>query len=185
MFGAGEGLLVHSGLGNSPWTVLAEGLADKLGLTTGTTTIGVSLLLLLCFRPLRQPIGLGTLANAVIIGLCINLALDVLGPTSDLLAVRLAEVVATIVLVSVGSGLYLTCRLGPGARDGLMTGLAARTGRSIRATRVALELTASVAGIVLGGTFGAGTIVFAILVGPGVQFVLARFGTTSAADLRR
>lgn len=180
LFGAGEGLLVHSNLGNSPWSVLAEGIADRIGVPIGTTTIAISALLLLSFRPLGQRIGLGTLSNAVIIGVGIDVVLEALGPTSDLLAVRGLEVVATLVLVSVGSGLYLTAHLGPGARDGLMTGLAARTGRSIRSTRFAIEITVCVAGAGLGGTIGVGTVAFALLIGPGVQLALARRGAPSA-----
>lgn len=180
MFGAGEGLLVHSDLGNSPWTVLGEGLADRLGTPIGTTTIGISLALLVLFRPLGVRPGLGTFANAVIVGVGIDVTLALLGDTSGHLAIRGAEVVGTILLVSVGSGLYLSTRLGPGPRDGLMTGLAARTGKPIGATRIALELTACAAGILLGGTFGVGTIAFALLVGPSVQLALRG---TGAADL--
>lgn len=183
LFGAGEGLLVHSALGNSPWSVLGEGLADQIGLGIGTTTIAISLLLLLLFRPLGVRIGLGTIANAVIVGVGIDVVLAVLGPASDALPVRVLEVVATLVLVSAGSGLYLTARLGPGARDGLMTGLSARTGRPVGVVRIALELTVCAAGILLGGTFGIGTLAFALFVGPGVQFALGRLGTSTAADL--
>ena len=183
LFGAGEGLLVHSALGNSPWSVFGEGLADQVGLGIGTTTIAISLLLLLLFRPLGVRIGLGTIANAVIVGVGIDVVLAVLGPTSDALPVRAFEVVATLVLVSVGSGLYLTTRLGPGARDGLMTGLSARTGRPVGVVRIALELTVCVAGVLLGGTFGIGTLAFALLVGPGVQLALGRLGATAPADL--
>lgn len=183
LFGAGEGLLVHSDLGNSPWSVLAEGVADRIGVPIGTTTIGISVLLLLGFRPLGLRIGLGTLSNAVIVGLGIDVVLGALGHTSDVLAVRWLEVLANLVLVSVGSGLYLTARLGPGARDGLMTGLAARTGRSIRTTRLVIELTVCVAGALLGGTVGVGTVAFALLIGPGVQLALAHLGAARAADL--
>lgn len=176
LFGAGEGLLVHSALGNSPWSVLAEGAGRQLGLGIGLTTIGISALILLAWIPLGQRVGLGTIANAVVIGLSIDAVLAILGPVSERPAVRVLEVALTIVLVGVGSGLYLTARLGPGTRDGLMTGLAQRTGRSIRATRVALELTACAAGASLGGTVGPGTIAFALLVGPAVQLALARLG---------
>jgi len=183
MFGAGEGLLVHSALGNSPWSVLAEGAGRQLGVGIGLTTIGISALILLAWIPLGQRVGLGTIANAIVIGLGIDATLAVLGPVSDVLAVRLLEVAATIVLVGVGSGLYLTARLGAGTRDGLMTGLAQRTGASIRATRIALELSACAAGVALGGTFGLGTLAFALLVGPAVQLALARLGAHNAGDL--
>jgi uncharacterized membrane protein YczE len=110
----------------------------------------------------------------------------VLGPTSDVLGVRLLEVALTIVLVGVGSGLYLTAGLGPGTRDGLMTGLARRTGWSLRATRVGIELSACAVGVALGGTLGLGTLAFALLIGPAVQLALGRLDTPGpAAGLRR
>ncbi len=180
LFGAGEGLLIHSALGNSPWTVLGEGLADRIGTPIGTTTIGISFCLLVLFRPLGVRPGLGTVANAVIVGVTIDLTLALLGGTSTHLALRSAEVVATILLIAVGSGLYLSTRLGPGPRDGLMTGIAARTGRSMGSIRIALELTVCVAGIALGGTFGVGTLAYALLVGPAVQRALRG---TAAAEL--
>lgn len=169
LFGAGEGVLVHSALGNSPWTVLAEGGAEQLPLGVGVVTVVISLLVLLAWVPLRQRPGLGTVLNALLVGLVLDATLLVLGDTSDVVAIRVTEVVLAIALVSVGSGLYLTARLGPGPRDGLMTGLAARTGRSLRLTRAAIELTACAAGVALGGTLGLGTLAFALLIGPGVQ----------------
>jgi len=183
LFGTGEGLLVHSALGNSPWTVLAEGVGEQAGVAIGVTTVAISVVLLLVWIPLGQRVGLGTVANAVVVGFGIDATLALLGPSSDLLAVRLGEVALAIALVSVGSGLYLTQRLGAGPRDGLMTGLAAVTGRSLRLTRVLIELSACAAGVALGGTLGIGTLAFALLVGPGVQLSLARLGATGAADL--
>ncbi|MDQ3631896.1 MAG: hypothetical protein M3417_11645 [Actinomycetota bacterium] len=183
LFGAGEGLLVHSALGNSPWTVLAEGVAEQAGLAIGTTTVAISFLILVAWVPLRQRPGLGTIANAVVVGVAIDLTLRVLGDGSGALAARALEVVGAIALVSVGSGFYLTARLGPGPRDGLMTGLAARTGGSIRLTRSLIELSVCAAGVALGGTLGLGTLAFALLIGPGVQFALARLGALGVADL--
>ena len=183
LFGAGDGLLVHSALGNSPWTVLAEGLAGQVGAAVGTTTIVVSFLILLAWIPLHQRPGLGTIANAVVIGLMIDLTLGLLGARTDALGLRVLEVAGAIALVSVGSGLYLTARLGPGPRDGLMTGLAAVTGRSIRLTRSAIELSACAAGVALGGTLGLGTLAFALLIGPGVQLALGQLGALGVADL--
>ncbi len=180
LFGTGEGLLVHSDLGNSPWTVLAEGVGERIGVPIGTTTIGISLCLLLLYIPLRQAIGLGTLANAVIVGLTIDVVLEVLGGTSSHLALRVLEVGGCIALIALGSGLYLTARLGPGPRDGLMTGFSRRTGRPVGRIRMAIELTVCAAGIALGGTFGPGTIAFALLVGPAVQLALARRGSHGA-----
>jgi uncharacterized protein len=182
-FGAGEALLIHSALGNSPWTVLAQGVADQLGVAIGTTTVAISFLILLAWVPLRQRPGLGTIANAVVIGVAIDRTLALLGPAAHADALRAAEVVAGIALVSVGSGFYLTARLGPGPRDGLMTGLSLRAGGSIRLTRGVIEVSACVLGVALGGTFGIGTVAFALLIGPGVQFALARLGTLGAAEL--
>ncbi len=183
LFGAGEGLLVHSALGNSPWTVLAEGAAEHLGVAIGTATIAISLVILLAWVPLHQRPGLGTIANAVVVGLAIDVTLRALGDGSGALGTRALEVAGAIALVSVGSGFYLTARLGPGPRDGLMTGLAARTGGSIRLTRGLIELSACAAGAALGGTLGLGTLAFALLIGPGVQFALARLGALGVADL--
>ncbi len=183
LFGAGEGVLVHSALGNSPWTVLAEGAAEQVGAPIGTTTVALSLAILLAWVPLGQRIGLGTVLNAVIVGLGIDVTLRILGGGGEPLGVRALEVAGAIALVSVGSGLYLTARLGAGPRDGLMTGLAARTGRSLRLTRVAIELSACVVGVALGGTLGLGTLAFALLIGPGVQHALAQLGALGVADL--
>lgn len=183
LFGAGEGVLVHSALGNSPWTVLAEGVTEQTALGIGVTTGGLSFLILLAWIPLRQRPGLGTVANAVLVGVALGVTLRLLGSGSEMLAVRAAEVLAAIALVSVGSGLYLTARLGPGPRDGLMTGLAVLTGRSIRLTRAGIELTACAVGVALGGTLGIGTLAFALLIGPGVQLALAQLGALGAADL--
>jgi uncharacterized membrane protein YczE len=166
--------------------VLAEGAGEQLGFGIGVTTIGISALILLAWIPLGERPGLGTIANAIVIGLGIDVVLWVLGPTSDVLGVRLLEVALTIVLVGVGSGLYLTAGLGPGTRDGLMTGLARRTGWSLRATRVGIELSACAVGVALGGTLGLGTLAFALLIGPAVQLALGRLDTPGpAAGLRR
>ena len=168
IFGIGEACLVHSRLGNSPWTVLAEGVSKHTPLAIGTATIVVSGLVMLAWIPLRQRPGFGTLANAVVIGIAIDVMLPLLPwPGGD--AARLAFVFVGIALVGLGSGMYLTAHLGPGPRDGLMTGLHFRTGKSLRLLRTLIEGTALVVGIILGGKFGIGTIAFAILVGPSVQ----------------
>jgi uncharacterized membrane protein YczE len=175
IFGAGEALLVASNLGNSPWTVFAQGLARQAGIGVGTATIVVSGLVLLAWIPLRQPPGLGTIFNAVLIGVAIDVTLAIL-PSHIALGVRIAMVPAGIAMVAVASGLYLTTRLGPGPRDGLMTGLHRRTGRSLRLVRVVIELTAVAGGVALGGTAGIGTLAFALAIGPGVQFWVHRMG---------
>jgi uncharacterized membrane protein YczE len=182
VFGAGEALLVASELGNSPWTVLAEGLAKQTGLAVGGATVVVSLVVLLLWLPLRQQPGLGTILNAVWIGVAIDLTLLAL-PGDLPLALRIALVPLGIALVGLGSGLYLTTRLGPGPRDGLMTGLHRVTGLSLRLVRACIEVAAVAIGFALGGTVGAGTVAFALLIGPAVQVAVHRFGGRNTATL--
>lgn len=175
LFGLGESCLVDAALGNSPWTVLAQGLAGQTGIALGTTTILLSFVVLVLWFPLQQLPGLGTVANAVLVGITIDVALPLL-PSPAAFALQVLEVLVGIALVATGSGLYLTARLGPGPRDGLMTGLHRRLGVSIRAARLTLEVTVCVVGVVLGGTFGLGTVAFALLIGPGVQLALEAMG---------
>ncbi|HEV2820384.1 MAG TPA: hypothetical protein VGW11_07750 [Solirubrobacteraceae bacterium] len=182
LFGTGEGLLVVSALGVSPWTVLAEGAAQQAGIGVGAATIAISFMVLALWVPLRQQPGLGTVLNAVVIGLAIAATVGLLA-TPEPLAPRLLLVAAGIALVALGSGLYLTCRLGPGPRDGLMTGLHRRTGRSVRTVRACLELSVLVTGFLLGGTVGLGTVAFALGIGPGVQAALALLGDGRTHDL--
>jgi uncharacterized membrane protein YczE len=180
VFGTGEALLVHSRLGNSPWTVLAQGVSLNTPLSIGVATVAISFLVLLLWVPLRQRPGLGTLANAVGIGMAIDVTLAYL-PGGLPLGARLVEMVLGVLVVGVGSGLYLTSRLGPGPRDGLMTGLHRRTGRSLRLVRACIELTVLAAGWLLGGTVGVGTLAFALGIGPTVQLMVALFGRGVAA----
>ena len=161
-------MLVASELGNSPWTVLAEGIAVQTPLAVGVATVVISFLVLLMWVPLRQRPGLGTIANAIVIGVAIDASLAWLAEPSELLP-RYGLVAAGIALVGIGSGLYLTCFLGPGPRDGLMTGISRRTGLSLRVVRTGIEVTALTTGAVLGGTVGVGTLAFALLIGPAVQ----------------
>ena len=157
-----------SELGNSPWVVLSEGVEVQTPLSVGVATVVISFLVLLMWIPLRQRPGLGTIANAIVIGVAIDVALLWL-PEFDRLAPRVALVAAGIGLVGIGSGLYLTCFLGPGPRDGLMTGLSRRTGLSLRVVRTGIEIAAFTIGAILGGTVGVGTLAFALLVGPAVH----------------
>ena len=163
-FGTGEALLVASHLGNTPWTVLAQGVSRHSPLSIGAATLAISALVLLGWWPLREKPGLGTIANAVVIAVAIDVMLAVL-PTPDALSGRLAEVVAAIACIGAGSGLYLTTWLGPGPRDGWMTGIARRTGWPIAGVRLSLELVVLVAGYLLGGRVGVGTVVFALTIG--------------------
>src|SRR4051794_16049499 len=171
-FGTGDAMLVSSRLGNSPWTVLAEGVARHSLLSVGTATIVISCLVLLLWIPLRQEPGLGTVLNAIIIGLAIAVMLPRL-PAHPSPGVAWPLAAGGIALVAVGGGIYLGARLGPGPRDGLMTGLHARTRRSLRLVRTCIEVTVMAGGFALGGRVGVGTVAFALLIGPGVQ---AAFG---------
>ena len=173
LFGTGEALIVASQLGNSPWTVLAEGVANHTPLEIGGATVAISFLVLCAWLPLRQAPGLGTIMNAIVVGVAIGVTVTILpGTASD--ALRWALLAGGISLVAAGGGIYLGARLGPGPRDGLMTGLHARTGRSLRLVRTVIEVSALAGGFALGGTVGAGTVAFALLIGPGVEAAFYR-----------
>jgi uncharacterized protein len=182
VFGVGEALLVASELGNSPWTVFAEGLAKQTGMSVGVATVVTSALVLAAWIPLRQRPGLGTIMNAILIGVAIDATLAAL-PGDLPLALRVAFIPLGIGLVGLGSGLYLTTRLGPGPRDGLMTGLHRRTGLSLRLVRACIEVSAVVVGFALGGTVGIGTVAFALLIGPAVQAFVHALGGRDTATL--
>ena len=173
LFGIGIGLMLQSGLGVPPWDVLHQGLARRFGLTVGAWSIIVSVAVLLLWLPLRQPYGLGTLLNAIIIGVVIDLTGAII-PVAEVTGVAWAMMLAGVVLIGIASGLYIGANLGPGPRDGLMTGIA-RRGPSIRLTRAVIEITVLTLGWILGGTFGIGTIVFALAIGPLVQYFLPRW----------
>jgi uncharacterized protein len=170
VFGAGEGLVVASELGNSPWSVFAEGVSVQTPLSIGSATIATSFLVLLAWIPLRERPGLGTLLNAVLVGLAMDATLALV-PAAPL-GVRVVELFAGIAIVGVGSAIYLGAALGPGPRDGLMTGLHRRTGLAIAPVRAGIEITALTLGAVLGGTVGLGTVAFALLIGPAVATAL-------------
>jgi uncharacterized membrane protein YczE len=180
LYGLSSALLVRARLGLDPWDVFHQGLARHVGLAIGTVVIIVGLLVLLLWIPLRQRPGFGTLSNAVLIGLAMNWFLDVL-PAPGPLVWRIAEMAGGVLLCGVATGMYIGADLGPGPRDGLMTGLARRTGRSIRLVRTGIEVTVLAAGWGLGGTFGVGTVVFALTIGPLAQLFLPLF----ALDGRR
>ena len=175
LFGLGESLLIASGAGVSPWTVLAQGLADKTALSVGFSTMVLSFLVLLLWVPLAQKPGIGTIANAVIIAIVIDLSLPVL-PTPETIGWQLLQSAAGVFIVGVSSAIYLTANLGPGPRDGLMTGLQAVSGLPIAGIRVAIEVTVVAVGWYLGGVVGIGSLLFAFGVGPcvAVGIVLVR-----------
>ena len=182
VFGMGEALLVESRLGNSPWTVLAEGAGEQTGIGVGAATVAISFIVLAAWIPLRERPGLGTIANAIVIGISIGVTVDLLPRLHDL-PVRLAEVTAGIGIVAIGSGFYLMTRLGAGPRDGLMLGIHRRTGLSVRLVRTGIEGSATALGFALGGKVGIGTLAFALLIGPGVQAALGALSSTPAHEL--
>jgi uncharacterized membrane protein YczE len=173
LYGASSAFLVRAHLGLDPWDAFHLGLSRHVGWSIGTVVIVVGALVLLGWIPLRQRPGLGTASNVVLVGLSLDATLRVL-PAPGPFAVRLAFVVFGVVLCGLATGLYIGADFGPGPRDGLMTGIARRTGWSIRLTRTGLELTVLLAGFLLGGTVGAGTVIYALAIGPLTQFFLAR-----------
>jgi len=165
LFGLGEAVLIASGSGVSPWTVLAQGISEITDVTIGMATFFVSVTILLLWIPLKQVPGIGTVLNAIIIASAIDLALPYLPkPDNDLL--KIIQAVIGIFIVGIGSGIYLSCNLGPGPRDGLMVGLQQKTDSSIPVIRTIIELSAVVSGWFLGGVVGIGTILFVFGIGP-------------------
>jgi uncharacterized membrane protein YczE len=164
LYGASAGLVLLSGLGNMPWDVLHQGLEEQTGIGTGLWVDIVGALLLLLWIPLRQKPGLGTVSNVVVLGLVLQAMLAAFDqPHAP--AARAALLLCGIALNGVATGLYIGARFGPGPRDGLMTGIAAR-GHSLRVVRTAIELTVLVTGVLLGGTLGVGTVLYAVAIGP-------------------
>ena len=173
LYGFSTALQVEGNLGLGPWDVLHQGSAGRVGISIGSATIAISAVVLLLWIPLRQRPGLGTLSNAVIIGLVVDVCLGLL-PAPAGLVPRSAFMLGGVVLNGVATGLYIGAGMGPGPRDGLMTGLAAR-GRSIRVVRTMIELTVLALGWVLGGTVGVGTIVYALAIGPLAHVTIPAF----------
>ena len=165
LYGISDSMLLLAGLGVDPWDVLHQGLARRTGVPVGTWAIIVGAVVLLLWIPLRQRPGLGTLCNVVLVGAVIDLVLAVVPPPHSL-PVQVAVMASGVVLNGVATGMYIGAHFGPGPRDGLMTGLARRTGRSIRLTRTCLELTVLAIGWLLGGTVGVGTVAYAVCIGP-------------------
>lgn len=171
--GVGLALGVRAELGLGPWDVLHQGLGERLDKPIGTMVIAVGAVVLLGWIPLRQRPGVGTVLNVLTVGTVLNLTLSIL-PELGGLGVQIPAMLVGVGAVALGSGLYLGAGLGPGPRDGIMTGLAAR-GSSIRLVRTAIELSVLVLGWALGGTVGIGTVIFALAIGPLVQYFLFRF----------
>lgn len=181
-FGVGIGMMVQADLGVPSWDVLHQGLSEQLGPSIGTFNVIVGAVLLVCFWPLGERIGLGTVMNVVVIGPVVDLFIALVD-TPDALVGRWLLMLGGPVVVGIGSGLYIGAGLGPGPRDGLMTGIA-RRGHQIWRVRTAIEITVVVVGFAMGGTLGAGTVWFAISIGPLVQFFLGRLTFLPAIDDR-
>jgi uncharacterized membrane protein YczE len=172
LYGISDGLLLAAGLGADPWDVFSQGLSRSFGLGIGTWTIIVGAAVLLLWIPLRQRPGLGTLANVIVIGLIVNEFLSLV-PTVHGMAMRVVGMAVAVLLNGVATATYIGAHYGPGPRDGLMTGWAAR-GHSLRVGRTTIEATALLAGWLLGGTVGVGTVVYALSIGPLVHWLLPR-----------
>lgn len=180
LYGVSMALMVESGLGLNPWDVFHQGVSKVTGLSFGWVVLAVGVPVLLCWIPLRQRPGFGTVANLLVVGFAADGALAVLAPGESLPA-RVPYLVGGILLNAVATGLYLGANLGPGPRDGLMTGIVGRFPRlSIRLVRTAIEVTVLAVGFVLGGTVGLGTVAYALAIGPLVQLCLPLFAIRPA-----
>ncbi len=179
LYGISSALLVAAGLGLEPWGVLHQGLAHLTGLSIGVVSILVGALVLLLWIPLRQRPGLGTVSNVFVVGLVMDATLAVV-PAPQPLAARSVLMAAAILLNAIATGLYISAGLGPGPRDGLMTGLHRRTGRSIRVVRTVIEVSVVATGFALGGTVGCGTLLYALVIGPLAQVFLRVFAARPA-----
>ena len=171
LFGIGEGLLLVSYMGASPWSVLAQGISLKVDFSIGLITFFISLFVIFLWIFLNQKPGIGTILNAIIIALMIDLCLKYI-PTPETFYIKIMLSISAVLLVGVGSGIYLVANLGPGPRDGLMTGLQKKTNLPIAAVRAFLEITVVSIGWYLGGTVGLGTVLFAFGIGPAVALSL-------------
>ena len=185
-FGFGIALFLRANLGLAPWDIFHKGLSKKLDISIGLVIVGVGLLLLLLWIPLRQRPGVGTILNALEIGFVVNLTKPLVGEP-DQLVMRTLMVIAGVLVIALGSALYIGAGLGSGPRDGLMLGLSKRSiaGRpiSIRLARTVIELTVMVAGLFLGGSIGVGTLIFMFGIGPLVQQILPRFEMRLASEM--
>ncbi len=171
IFGLGDSLLIQSTIGNAPWSVLAQGVSGKLDITMGWSTFAISSLVLLLWIPLKEKPGFGTISNIVIIAAAIQIGVSIF-PEQNNYGFGVIYCLIGIGMVGLGSALYITCALGPGPRDGLMTALHNSTGVRIGRVRLAIEGSVLVAGWLLGGTVGLGTLLFALLIGQSIAIAL-------------
>jgi uncharacterized membrane protein YczE len=167
-YGFSMALMIKAGLGLDPWDVFHQGLAERTGLSFGLITAIVGVGVLLAWIPLRNRPGIGTVANVIVIAVVVDASLAVL-PAPSAMPIRIALMLGAVVLNAISTVLYIGAGLGPGPRDGLMTGLVARTGLSVRLVRTSIEATVLIVGWLLGGTVGVGTVVYALGIGPLVQ----------------
>ena len=177
LFGLGETMLIAANVGVSPWTVLAQGISIKTGYSIGITTFIVSIGVLILWIPLKQKPGIGTILNTIIISIVLDVSLPYL-PTPESFFLQALQVFIGVIIVGLGSGFYLISNLGPGSRDGLMTGLQKKTNLPIALIRATIEVSAVILGFYLGGVVGVGTVVFAFGIGPAVSaglFFVSRF----------
>jgi len=183
-FGTGIGLMAQAGMGLGPWEVFHQGISRLTGLPLGTVSILVGIPVLAAWWPLGERPGVGTILNILLIGTATNISMSLI-PMATGLPAQLAMMAAGVVTIAIGSGLYLASDLGPGPRDGLMTGLHLRFGWSIRRARTGIEVIVLVAGFLAGGTIGLGTVVFALAIGPLVQVALRVFDREGRVSARR
>jgi uncharacterized membrane protein YczE len=174
LYGVSMGLQIRAGLGLDPWDVFHQGVSDKTGLSFGTIVIITGAAVLLAWVPLRQMPGIGTVSNVFVIGIVVDLTLSMLGDVHGL-GYQLLMLAAGVTLNAVAGAAYIGAGLGPGPRDGLMTGLVRRTGGRVGVIRTSIELTVLAVGFLLGGTVGLGTVVYAVSIGPLLQLLLPAF----------
>jgi uncharacterized membrane protein YczE len=182
LYGASMALQVRAGLGLDPWDVFHQGVADRTGLSFGTVVILTGAAVLLAWIPLRQRPGIGTISNVFVIGIAVDATLAVL-PDAGSAPVAWAMLLAGVGLNGVASGAYIGAGLGPGPRDGLMTGLVRRTGGPVRTIRTTIEVSVLAVGVVLGGTVGPGTLIYALSIGPLVHVFLPRLTVAGHVEL--
>lgn len=180
IFGLGDSLLIQGNIGNAPWSVLAQGVSNRADITLGWSTFIISSIVLILWIPLREKPGFGTVSNIAIIAVAIQVGVTLFPKQSEPLS-GLMFTILGILMVGIGSSLYITCGLGPGPRDGLMTALHHRTGVRIGRVRLAIEGSVLVAGWLLGGTVGVGTLLFALFIG---QSIAIGLGVVSKVTLR-
>ena len=174
LYGMSIGMYIRAGLGADPWDVFHIGVADRLSASVGTVLIVTGALVLLLWIPLRQKPGLGTISNVIVLGIAADLTLAVLPPASGIV-LQVLLLLTAVVINGVVTAMYIGAGFGPGPRDGLMTGLHARTGWSLRLIRTSIEMTVLAIGFLLGGPVGIGTLVYALAIGPLIQFFLPWF----------